>query len=207
MIVKQQGKLKVYNRIYKSVFNETWVAKELRNLRPYAEAFLAWETSNRHESYLLRGEDLRFALVWADGISLSERDYQFLSASQEREFTEGQQRTETALSQEEKQAQQQLTQVRRKTKRRIYIGVAVSALSIFGAIGAELKRQAAIKATQLEQAGIKALQQFSQSNQIDALVSAMQASQGLKHLVKDALLAKYPACSPLFSLQTILLNI
>ncbi len=60
LVVKQEGKLKVYNRIYKSVFDDIWVAKELRNLRPYAEAFLAWEASNRHESHLLRGEDLRY---------------------------------------------------------------------------------------------------------------------------------------------------
>lgn len=203
LVVKQQGKLKVYNRIYKSVFNETWVASELRNLRPYTEAFLAWLGSNRHESHLLQGEDLRFALQWADGISLSEHDYQFISASQEREFAIGQQR---ALRQQRK-AQQKLANVLHKTKLGMCIGLAVLALSIFGATTAELSRQATVKATQLEQAGVNALQQFSESNQIDALVSAMQAGRELKHLVKEAPLVKYPAYSPMFSLQTILLNI
>jgi hypothetical protein len=32
-VVKQNGKLKVYNRIYQSIFNLRWVAKELGNLR------------------------------------------------------------------------------------------------------------------------------------------------------------------------------
>lgn len=206
LVVKQSGKLKVYNRIYKSVFDDTWVASELGNLRPYAEAFLAWSASNRHQSHLLQGEDLRKALTWGDGKSLSEQDYQFLSASQEREFEEGQQRTQTALLQE-KQAQQQLTQVQRKTKRRMYVGVGVLALSIFGAIWARLDAQTAIKVLQLEQAGINALRQYSESSQIDALVSAMQAGRELKNLVKQAPLANYPTYSPLLSLQTILFNI
>jgi hypothetical protein len=34
LVVKQDGKLKVYNRIYQSVFNLRWVEKELAKLQP-----------------------------------------------------------------------------------------------------------------------------------------------------------------------------
>jgi hypothetical protein len=54
LVVKQSGKLKVYNSIYQSVFTADWVEKELANLRPYSEIFKAWIESDRQdESRLL----------------------------------------------------------------------------------------------------------------------------------------------------------
>lgn len=83
LVVKQQGKLRVYNLIYQSVFNASWVDKALANLRPYSEAISAWLASScQDESRLLRGEALHDALVWGTGKSLSDHDYQFLAASQ-----------------------------------------------------------------------------------------------------------------------------
>jgi hypothetical protein len=35
LVVKQDSKLKVYNRIYQSVFNLRWVEKELANLHRF----------------------------------------------------------------------------------------------------------------------------------------------------------------------------
>jgi len=84
LVVKQQGKLRVYNRIYELVFNPIWAEQSLADLRPYAEVLEAWLASNRHdESRLLRGQALQDALSWATDKSLSDLDYQFLSASQE----------------------------------------------------------------------------------------------------------------------------
>jgi GAF domain-containing protein len=84
LVVRQQGKLNVYNPIYASVFNENWVKKALDNLRPYAEAIAEWEASNcQEDSYLLRGQKLRDALAWALNRSLSDQDFQFLTVSQE----------------------------------------------------------------------------------------------------------------------------
>ncbi len=123
LVIKQEGKLRVYNRIYQSVFDNTWVEKELQNMRPYAEAFAAWEASGRDSEQLLHGDDLRNALTWANGRSLSDKDYQFLVASQELELTSVQQRKEIAL-QQEKQAQHNLVQVQRKAKRSARIGFA-----------------------------------------------------------------------------------
>lgn len=86
LVVKQQGKLSVYNPIYASIFNQNWVEKVIARLRPYAEALAGWSASNyQDESRLLRGQALRDALVWAADKSLSNQDYQFLTASQNME--------------------------------------------------------------------------------------------------------------------------
>jgi tetratricopeptide (TPR) repeat protein len=86
LVVKREGKLRIYNRIYASVFNPTWFEQALTNLRPYAEALNAWVASNpQDESRLLRGQALQEALDWAMSKSLSDLDYQFLAASQEAE--------------------------------------------------------------------------------------------------------------------------
>ncbi|MEG4101399.1 AAA-like domain-containing protein, partial [Microcoleus sp. Pol17C6] len=84
LVVKQSGKLKVYNPIYQSVFNLDWVEKQLAELRPYSESFKAWIDSDcQDESRLLRGQALQDAQTWAVDKSLSDLDYQFLNASRE----------------------------------------------------------------------------------------------------------------------------
>ncbi|MEG4090486.1 AAA-like domain-containing protein, partial [Microcoleus sp. Pol12B4] len=84
LVVKQSGQLKVYNRIYKSVFNLDWVERLLANLRPYNESLKSWIASDyKDESRLLRGQALQDAQTWAAGKSLSDLDYQFLNASRE----------------------------------------------------------------------------------------------------------------------------
>jgi WD40 repeat protein len=61
--------------------------------------------------------------------------------------------------------------------------------------------------TRLERAGVAAIKQF-EFQQIEALISAMEAGQELKEWVKDGRpLKEYPAASPLLALQTILDNI
>jgi len=65
--------------------------------------------------------------------------------------------------------------------------------------------QAEIQA--LKQAAVDSLQEF-EFQQIEALISAMQAGQALKALVgDDCLLQDYPTASPMLALQTILDNI
>ncbi|NER20408.1 MAG: hypothetical protein F6J96_06740 [Symploca sp. SIO1C2] len=89
LVVMFQGKLKVYNPIYQSIFNLDWVEQALENLCPYTENLSAWLAVNcRDESRLLRGQALREALAWASGRSLSKQDFQFLAASQELEKKE-----------------------------------------------------------------------------------------------------------------------
>ncbi|MBD2126926.1 AAA-like domain-containing protein [Microcoleus sp. ZQ-A2] len=85
LVVKQEGKLKVYNRIYQSVFNLSWVEKTLANWRHYDSSLIAWKASNRkNKLYFLSGQILQDALAWTTDKSLSDRDEQFLTASQQK---------------------------------------------------------------------------------------------------------------------------
>lgn len=85
LVVKRQGRLEVYNRIYKQVFGHIWISKELAYLRPefYRQAIKNWSDSGKDESQLLRGQDLKDAEKWAVGRNLSREDNDFLNASRE----------------------------------------------------------------------------------------------------------------------------
>ncbi|KYC36308.1 hypothetical protein WA1_42050 [Scytonema hofmannii PCC 7110] len=99
LVVKRLDNLKVYNRIYQEVFNQNWIERQLRNLRPYSENFRFWVASGgTDESRLLGGKALQDALEWAKDKSLSYQDMQFLSASQAKE-------TEEEIAIKEKEAQ------------------------------------------------------------------------------------------------------
>jgi WD40 repeat protein len=204
LLVKQQGKLRVYNRIYKSVFDINWVGKALADLRPYAKAIMVWLDSNcEDESLLLRGQALQDALKWAAGKSLIDVDYQFLGASQELEKRDIKKALDT-----EKYANQLLNKAKRKAQQILAI-TTVFAVTVGGWVGisflnTQQRLQEAKKVTELEVAGARALQKF-QSSEIGALLLAMHNVQALKTQVKDSSLLKdYPTITPLFALQTIL---
>ncbi|MBD2774568.1 peptidoglycan-binding protein [Iningainema tapete] len=123
LVVEKQGNLRVYNPIYQAVFDLNWVEQALASLRPYGERIALWLASNcQDESQLLREEALRYARQWSAGKSLSDQDYQFLTASLELDkrdvqfaldaerqakqiVAEAQRRAELALE-EERQAKQ-----------------------------------------------------------------------------------------------------
>ncbi len=221
LVVKRQGRLQVRNRVYAAVFNLNWVEQVLADLQPYVEARLAWFDSNqRDESRLLRGQTLAEALEWAAGRSLSDLDDQFLRASQEFDKREVQQALEA-----EKRANQILANAQRTAERRVRLGYAIltftlilsaTATVLAGVAFEQLKQaqrgiqeaqeaiQEAREGTRLEQEGSKALRQF-ESAQIEALLSAVQSGQTLQALARDGRpLQAYPALSPLYALQTIL---
>jgi adenylate cyclase len=84
LVIVSQGKLKVKNLIYETIFNLEWGTKQMGNLRPYAQKFKAWVASGQTETkYLLQGEILEQALAWSYSKRLSDQDYRFLTASQE----------------------------------------------------------------------------------------------------------------------------
>ncbi|MGI8502529.1 MAG: AAA-like domain-containing protein [Hassallia sp.] len=218
LVVRRDGKLKIYNRIYESVFNLAWVEQELAKLRPYTDAFDAWMASNfEDESRLLRGQALQDALVWANDKGLSDEDNRFLRASQE--FANREVEKALAVREEEgrilAKANEKLNTAKEKAKRQIRFGSGFLVISIVGAIVASVLAanahnalQAALTATRLEQTGINLLRQPSQRADIEGLLTAIRAGRELKSLVRDKQsLADYPAYSPLVSLQTILLNI
>lgn len=207
LVLKEGEKLKVYNRIYAGVFNQTWVENVLANLRPYAESLTAWLASDcQDESRLLRGKALQDALEWAADQSLSDRDYQFLTASQELDRKQVQIALEA-----EKKANQILAEAQRKADRTIQRGTAIvaiisaiTAVAIFQA-GKTIKQE--WEGLKLEGRGMNALRKFeSQSGEeVQSLLSAMEAGQDLQKMVKkNRNLQNYPAISPLLALQTIL---
>ncbi len=245
LVVKREGKLQVYNRIYESVFNLNWVEKELGKLRPYSESFNAWIASDcQDESRLLRGQALQDALEWAASKSLSNEDYQFLTSSQELEKREAQKaleeerkrreldrldalinlegerinlEVERKAKEAEKKANRSLTEAQQRAKRQIHMGAALLVMSLVGAwvaveraqVAVERARKAQKASTDQEQAEVAVLQQFK-FQETEALLSAMQAAQDLKGLVKDNRilpLRRYPSTSPILVLQTILNNI
>lgn len=138
LVVEQQGKLRVYNRIYASVFDKSWVDRALADLRPYSEAISAWLASECQDVLcLLRKEALRDALVWASDKSLSDQDYQFLAASQELEKRDVQiaLEAERKALQAQKQANQILAEAQQKAQRTIKRGLAgLAAISIVAAM-------------------------------------------------------------------------
>ncbi|MBD1832568.1 AAA-like domain-containing protein [Cyanobacteria bacterium FACHB-472] len=225
LVVKQDGKLRVYNRIYKSVFDLRWVKEKLADLRPYPQAIAAWLDSNcQDESQLLQGQALQESLRWADEKTLSAQDYQFLSASQQfalelkkEDLKLAQLEVEIALKDEKKakesatQAEQRLTEAQKKAKRKSRIGTAIFSISLATSmtavyIGFQIFQETQ-EAARIERDGILALQQFKFS-QLDSLRSAMIRGRELKDLVKNSHFIKgNPAVSPLLTLQTILDNI
>ena len=128
LVVRQVDELRVRNPIYEAVFNFHWVARELANLRPYAESFQAWVASScQDSSRLLRGQALKDAQAWATDKSLSTTDYQFLSASQAVDRQEMQRAFEAERMQE---AEAQLSQVTQLQHRLIAVCALAVAISI-----------------------------------------------------------------------------
>ena len=203
LIVKDDGKLTVFNPIYHEIFNNHWIERELTKLRPYSAAITAWLNSHyQDESRLLRGQALADALAWKKGKSLGDMDHQFLEASQQLE----QRKTEISLAIE--------TEAKQKANKRMRIGSAILFISFIGTMILGLlanqsfqRLQEARESIKLEREATTAWQQFEFA-QLDALLSAIEINQKLQSLVQDnRSLEKYPAINPILTLQRILYNI
>ncbi|BAT52903.1 WD-40 repeat protein [Nostoc sp. NIES-3756] len=131
LVVRRDGKLRFYNRIYEEVFKQEWCENILAKLRPYAVAFNAWVDSNyEDESRLLRGQALQEALAWRIGKSLTDVDDRFLDASQELEKREVEQNL--ALARKE---QEILTAANKKARQRVFIASVLLSISVVAAVG------------------------------------------------------------------------
>ena len=143
LVARREGKLKVYNLIYKQVFNNNWVENELKNLRPYSESFKFWVASGgKDESRLLRGKALVDAEEWGKDKNFSYQDKQFLAASREKEIQEkitaDEQAAKLERERKDKEAVEKrnlvLSEANQKAKQRIRIGSVVLGLTLFGAL-------------------------------------------------------------------------
>jgi hypothetical protein len=167
IVVKQGGKLRVYNRIYREVFDRGWIEQELEKLRPYSEAFRAWVASDYlDESRLLRGGALQEAQAWAKGKNLTYLDQQFLAACEKKEIEEqiAVADKEAQLERERKdkeaaeqrnqtlaEANQALAEANRKAQRRITIGsVVLVATLLVAVISAILAGKEVVKANSVK---------------------------------------------------------
>ena len=133
LVVRQDGKLRVYNRVYERVFNGNWLERELANLRPYAEAITIWlESGQKDESRLLRGDALQDAQAWSAGKSLGDDDYRFLNASQELETREVQRKlaVEAEANQILTKARQQAEEATKKANRRNFFSLIGAAAAV-----------------------------------------------------------------------------
>ena len=203
LIVKDQGNFRVYNPIYASVFNREWIQQELAKRRPYSESISAWEASNHTDSSrLLQGRALVEALSWAADKSLGDRDYQFLSASQELENLEVQRalELEKAASQILAEANLVLTQAQQKAKRTVQLSLfglaAISAIS--ASVVVHTQRVAQKAENQKKQAIITQIKALNSTadialsyDQLGALIAAVSAGEKLREIeVSPALKAQ-----------------
>ncbi|MGK7950422.1 MAG: AAA-like domain-containing protein [Xenococcaceae cyanobacterium] len=182
LIIKQEEKLKVRNRIYQQVFDLTWIETQLSQLRPYSEALQAWQKSQYTDtSRLLRGQALQDAQKWSWGKSLSELDYRFLASSEELDRKEVQKALEIERGQEIKARLQE----QQKTARlqRYFLILLTLAFSSFLGLSAIAYRQ--YRKTMFNE--IKALCNYSQAlfasdRRLEALISAIQVKQKWQQL-------------------------
>nr|RNJ67163.1 MAG: hypothetical protein EDM05_22080 [Leptolyngbya sp. IPPAS B-1204] len=180
LVVKEQGRLQVRNRIYQAVFNSNWVEQQLAQLRPYAAALTAWRQSDcRDQSRLLKGQALADAQTWAEGKSLSDLDYRFLAASQ----TLVQQERQLVLEAERAQELQARLKQEQKTaslqrKLLVAVGVALLITTGLGLLAFGEYRKAQISEVQAITKASETL--FTSGRRLEALVEAIRAHQRLR---------------------------
>ncbi|MEH2009520.1 AAA-like domain-containing protein [Nostoc sp.] len=195
LVVRQQGKLIIYNHIYREIFDSNWIENQLKNLRPYSENFRFWVASGgADESRLLRGKALQGAEKWMRDKDLSYQDKQYLAASKEKEIQEEivAKQQEATLERERKDREaaearnQLLSQANKKAQRRISIGVVVLFIAVLGAIalGIFSSKQVDI-ANQAENELKKATQQTK-----DAKENEKKAKESTEKAKKQELVAK-----------------
>jgi len=178
LVIQKNNNLEIYNPIYKEIFNQQWIERELDRLRPYSQAINAWLRSHRQDgSRLLRGQALQEALDWGRDKNLSNDDSAFITASLEGELAA------------ERQAKQILETANEKAQ-----GLIAEAKE-----GTKLERAANQALRDFE---------FRRKGELPSLLWAMKTGAALLAIVKDDRpLEEYPASSPLFALQQILAQI
>jgi WD40 repeat protein len=188
LVCKQQGQLRVYNRVYAQVFNQDWVDQQLLKIRPYAQLLNAWvESGYQNDAALLRGQALKDAESWATGKSLSNQDYHFLAASQTADKREMQ--IALAASEQTNQILSSAEQQAKRTIRKSLLGLSVVsgvAILLLG-LSSLFAWQTARKQQQVALGKVKALTLSSETlfaahRPLDALVESLQAGIKLKQI-------------------------
>ncbi len=187
LVVQEQGKLRVYNRIYQLVFNKAWVEKQLEKLRPYSQSFNNWVNSNyQDESRLLRGQALQDALSWAKNQNLSSLDYRFLSASQDLEKQTI--KLDLQIKSEEgqilAQANDTLNKAQQKAKKIVTVGGVILFISVTTAIAVWLQIRRAREDLSVAKLSLEASEAeiTYESSPFKALLEALKTGEKLRVL-------------------------
>ncbi|HIK04326.1 MAG TPA: AAA-like domain-containing protein [Trichormus sp. M33_DOE_039] len=191
LIVRQQGKLRVYNGIYTEIFNQAWIEKELANIRPYAESFKAWIASNcQDELYLLRGKNLQDARIWAENKGLSDLDRKFIDASQELEKREIKERLQAeaessrilAEANEALEAASQKSErlIKKSLKKSQQIVLIVLGISIITAIITGVFVNTIVQVEKIKSLTTSSDALLNSNKELDALVTALKAATQVK---------------------------
>lgn len=183
LVVRQGDRLKVYNRIYASVFDLKWVEQALIEFKIpdfYPDALKTWLASNRQDTQcLLQEKTLLDALEWSAGKRLGNDDYQFLAACQDNE---------------RQRLQQEFEEAKRKTRKQIRIGLGILGVTLVGAaiatalaVTASVAQQKALlttKAAEVRLQSATSKQRLLEGRGLEALLEALRAAQNLKMLDK-----------------------
>jgi WD40 repeat protein len=188
LVVKHQGRLQVFNRVYASVFNLEWVNKQLQKLRPYAAHLEAWIASDyRDETLLLQRQALQDAQQWAEGKSLSSQEYRFFAASQALDKQRVQ--SELAASEQSNQRLSAAQQQANRTIRRGLMGLSVLAfiVLVLGGLSGLLIRQTMQQRQQVALSEIRAQIRsaetlFESRRTFDALLQSLRAGSALRQM-------------------------
>ncbi len=174
LVVKREGKLRVYNPVYAAIFNQNWVNQALANLRPYGETFKAWVDSNyEDESRLLRGQALQDALTWSADKNLSNHDYHFFSSCQELEKRE----VEVALF-----AQSEANEILAAAKNRLEQTLVAEQNAKTRLVEMQKKLEASLMEAEVVLKSASAKATFILNQNFEALLEAMDAGKQLQEL-------------------------
>lgn len=184
LVIKENNLLKVKNRIYEQVFDLNWVSNKLSQLRPYSQAFDAWIASNQIDtSRLLRGQALKDAKKWTQGKSLSDLDYQFLTASEEFDNKEAQEHLEAQrLKAVEQQLKAEEKSAARLNSLLFSVSSALIVVSTLAAITFVAYREAKVNEIKATTTSSRAL--FVLDKRLDALIQGLRANKQIKGFVK-----------------------
>ncbi|MGD1936811.1 MAG: AAA-like domain-containing protein [Cyanophyceae cyanobacterium] len=177
--VRDGRQVRVYNQIYRAVFDTEWAKSEQAKLRPYRDKFDAWKASGK-PAHLLDRRELKDARIWAQGKRLDDADYDLLTASQEAHMAKLQ---------------------------RTSLGTVVAAFVAAGVTGglaiaaqAEFQRVRAI--TEIEQQVRDGMSLLDVDRHLEALTVFVGAGRRLELLVKHEETSGFPTVRPLYALET-----
>lgn len=186
LVVKDGDRLLIRNPIYQQIFNLDWIYQQSDKLCPYSREVKFWLASQGEDnSRLLRGQALQEAQTWANNHSISQQEYQFISACQKQEQSAIRQSLELKRLQE---VESRLLNEQKLAKSQRFllstIGTALAVTSVLGIVAYRNYQQAKnneIRAEQSKQEAhvTSAESLFNSDQRFASLIEALKAKQAL----------------------------